>query len=197
MKLIFTFVFAWILLSNCFGQVVQTWERQFALDIIHKAINENKPLIYCPSLDELSKKEILQRLQNSNTFFRLTSVNNKLLATDSVTLTNTEKEHIIRSIFYQPDSTTTWVKTMFPNARILLQDTLQAISKDKTRGRDYFNRHYGAFIRFSKPLFFRSSQLCAFYLETNVTFGGGGMLAIYRLNNGKWEFWIPIYEWYI
>lgn len=196
MKVYFTILFACILFANCYGQVVQTWQRQFELDIINNKINKNKPLTYCPGLDELSKKDIIERLQHSNTFFRLTSVNNKLLATDSVTLTNTEKENIIRSIFYHPDSTTTWVKTMFPNAIILLQDTLQAISKDKTRGIDYFNHHWGTFSRSSRPLFFRSSQLCAFYIETNVVFGGGGMLAIYRLNNGKWEFWIPLYEWY-
>lgn len=119
----------------------------------------------------------------------------KIQVSDTLILTNEERQFIISEIKKQSD-TTLWNQLKIPNAVLIPQDTLTAISKDSSKGWNYFSKVYAKTLyNFSIPIFFRNNQYCLFYYHTTCGIKyGEEVFAIYKRNKNNWTKWITISE---
>ncbi len=119
----------------------------------------------------------------------------KILVSDTLILTKEEKQYILNELQKQSD-TNLWNQLKIPNSKLIPLDTLTAISKDSTKGWNYFIKVYGKTLHnFSIPIFFRNNQYCIFYYHT--TCGrqfGEEVCAIFKRKKSTWSKWITIFK---
>ncbi len=81
-----------------------------------------------------------------------------------------------------------WTVKMFSNIRIISNDTINNIFKDRSKWWTYFYKNYGrSFKTFSVPFFFRNDTYCLFYSDNSCGgLCGEGRLILYQKVNNKW-----------
>lgn len=82
-----------------------------------------------------------------------------------------------------------WTDGLLDNSKMIPQDTIDAIFKDRTKRWEYFYNKYGGggFYSFSRPIFIRNNSICFFYREYSCgDLCASGELALYVNKKGKW-----------
>lgn len=95
-------------------------------------------------------------------------------------------------------SSTQWSSSLFKYGKLISQDTVRAIFKDrKHRGWQYFKQYYGNELHeFSSPIFIRDNTLCIFYSGYSCDYEcGEGALAIFKKEKENWVLWMKLYVW--
>lgn len=82
-----------------------------------------------------------------------------------------------------------WETILVDKARIISQDTVNAIFKDKYRWWNYFYKHYGkGFSSYSAPIFLRNYTLCLFYSGHSCGgLCGGGQVTLFKKEHNTWK----------
>jgi hypothetical protein len=150
--------------------------------IYKKGINTNQIQQFAPSLDTLIswlfKDKMLEKV-------------------DTLILTSEEKQHLIKALQNQSD-TSQWNHIQFPNSIEIAQDSVSAILKDKARGWGYIYKNYGRQIyTLGLPIFFRNNQYCLLYY--GISCGEScseSHFVLYKKESGVWVKGTTIYEGY-
>jgi hypothetical protein len=81
-----------------------------------------------------------------------------------------------------------WAEELFRNVKLVSNDTIEAIFKDRSKGWAYYYKHFGhGFSTFSVPIFLRNDSYCLFYSDYHCGgLCGRGTLTLYRKENNKW-----------
>jgi hypothetical protein len=176
------------------GQSIQG--DQFLRDIFKEKLEENRQFVYTKGIRSNSLNDMIQVIQDNNSFFTYERIGNKLKAIDSLVLIYDEKQFIVNNLEKQID-TSLWSNFDIPYSLAMTQDSITTIFTDDNLGWTYFLKEYRSCINsFSVPIFFRNNQLCVFYFEQICgDLNGGGEFAIYRRENGYWVKWLTLFEW--
>lgn len=104
---------------------------------------------------------------------------------DSAFYSKEELAFIMKSIKTSPVK---WSNGLLGSVNVISKDTIDAIFKDKSKGWNYFNKHFGqSYHIFSVPIFLRNDSLCLFYSSTHCGYEcGDGHFILYKRENGKW-----------
>ena len=117
------------------------------------------------------------------------------LLKDTITFSAAERKQIVEENAHPLISR--WTADMFPQARLMSQDSISAIFKDRNKGWIYFNKHYGYNItNISAPVFLRNNAYCLLYTDKNCGYlCGSGTLDLYKKTGDKWEKIKTFCEW--
>jgi len=104
---------------------------------------------------------------------------------DSAFYTKAELDFIMKSI---KTSSIKWSNGLLGSVNVISKDTIDAIFKDKSKGWNYFYKHFGqSYYIFSLPIFLRNDTLCLFYSSTHCGYEcGDGHFKLYEKEYGKW-----------
>ena len=155
----------------------------------------DSPFIYSKGLNTNVIKAISKHIEREEMFNNRKYEPGKVLVSDTLILTKEEKQYILDEIKKQSD-TNLWNQIQFPNSKLIPLDSVTAISKDTTKGWNYFSKVYGKTLyNFSIPIFFRNNQYCIFYYHTNCGRQcGKEVCAIFKRKKSTWSKWITIFE---
>ncbi len=83
---------------------------------------------------------------------------------------------------------TKWTKELFTTIKIISEDTLNSIFKDKSKWWNFFHKNFGqSFNTFSIPIFLRNDTYCLFYSDNHCGGEcGDGRLILYKKERNKW-----------
>lgn len=155
----------------------------------------DSPFIYSKGQNQNVIKAISKHIEREEMFNNRKYALGKLIVSDTLILTMEEKQYILTKLKKQSD-TNLWNQLQIPNSKVISLDTITAISKDTTKGWNYFSKVYGKTLyNFSIPIFFRNNQYCIFYYKT--TCGkqcGEEVCAIFKKKKSTWAKWIAIFE---
>jgi hypothetical protein len=156
--------------------------REFARDMVQdrRALADStSPFFLEDSIDPGSGYDFLTSCLQDSSFFTLL-----------------EREQIKR--WAARPSFWVWTPEMVPGVKPIPEDTITAIFSWKHGdGWKYFNLHYGqGFHSFGCPLFLRNCTWCLFYSGYHCGWlCGGGQLALYKKEGGRWVFVKNWGEW--
>jgi hypothetical protein len=153
------------------------------------------PFIYSKGLNQNVIKAISKHIEREEMFNNRKYEPGKVLVSDTLILTKEEKQYILTELKKQSD-TNLWNQLKIPNSKLIPLDTLTALSKDTTKGWNYFSKVYGKTLyNFSIPIFFRNNQYCIFYYHTTCGIKcGEEVCAIFIRKKSTWTKWITIFE---
>ncbi len=153
------------------------------------------PFIYTIGLNPNVIKAISKQMEREEMFNNKKYEPGKIIVSDTLILTKEEKQYILTELKKQSDIKL-WNQLKIPNSKLIPLDTLTAISKDTTKGWNYFSKVYGKTLyNFSIPIFFRNNQYCLFYYNTTCAIKcGEEVFAIFKRKKNTWAKWITIFE---
>jgi hypothetical protein len=153
------------------------------------------PFIYSKGLNQNVIKAISKHIEREEMFNNRKYELGKIIVSDTLILTKEEKQYILDELKKQSDINL-WNQLQIPNSKVIPLDTLTAISKDTTKGWNYFSKVYGKNLyNFSIPIFFRNNQYCIFYYHTTCGIKcGEEVCAIFIRKKSTWTKWITIFE---
>ncbi|TCC88170.1 hypothetical protein EZ428_20835 [Pedobacter frigiditerrae] len=108
------------------------------------------------------------------------------LKNDTLTFTKSEINYILKEQSLKPIKK--WTKDLLPNSKIIAQDSINNIFKDRTKGWNYFYKNIGqSFETFSNPIFVRNNTYCIFYKSNSCGWlCAGGNLSVYKKEGNNW-----------
>ena len=155
--------------------------------------NETKDVIYSDGLwdiTDIKKKLDVDTLQSR--IWRGTYGNDP---NTKIILTQDERAYIKGEL--NKMAAFKWEPGLLDNSKMISQDTIESVFKNRSKGWPYFYNHYGSGLYgFMKPIFIRNNSVCLFYRDHSACdLCGSGELAVYVLKNGKWKKLIMLYGW--
>lgn len=187
---IFTFT-----LTTTFAQITHPQTQTFLTQFSQINSNLGSPFIYYKGINQNVIKAICKQIELEEMFNNRKYESGKIQVSDTLILTNEERQYLLTELKKQSD-TTLWNQLKIPNSIVIPQDTLTAISKDSSKGWNFFSKVYGKTLyNFSIPIFFRNNQYCLFYYHTTCGIKcGEEVFTIYKRKKNTWTKWISILE---
>ena len=153
---------------------------------VRSAINK-KHIVYSIETNDDILKDIIQYLTRDTIYARpLKRRKNDSFDDFKIILTKNEKDSIKTKL--STLKSFDWGYNLMPKSIFLSPDSLRQILDVKSKGWDYFKRHYRkGLYSFSKPIFIRNQSICFFYLDyTDGNFNDDG-LGIWVKAGNKWK----------
>ena len=158
--------------------------------------SNKKGILYSDDIENNYIDQLIRTIStNQVKLYTNSSSHNKKPSNDIISLTDKEKEYLKKELNSQRGKL--WEDNLLKSSKIISRDTLISIFSKTFDRWEYFHKKYGeSYYSFTKPIFIRDNSICFFYFSFfHDTSFAGGEFAVYKRLNGKWEYYMTIWEW--
>lgn len=159
-------------------------------------VSYEKKILYSEDLESNYFDQLIRTIStNQIKLYKNSSSNNETQKYDNIQLTDKEKEYLVKEMNSQRGKL--WKDNLLKNSTVISRDSLTSIFSKNIDRWGYFHRKYGeSYYSFTKPIFIRDNSICFFYFSYfHDTSFAGGEFAVFKKENGKWKYYMTIWEW--
>ena len=158
--------------------------------------NFDKRILYSDNVENNYIDQLVKAISNNPIkLYKIYTSENDSPTNDKLFLTDQEKGYITKELNSQRGIL--WTDNLLKDSKVIARDTITTIFFKSVKGWNYFNKSYGEiYYSFTKPIMIRDNSLCFFYIAfyKEISFAGGEF-SVYKIVNGKWKYFMTIWDW--